>query len=427
VNRFTENQTKLEFNVPPTFSTIEAERQHRKERLLRIARLWQAGLFRGRGRAHHGPGPELLDHFWVNPFGMNFPPHPSLRFDSRQPRGSGRRSKRPVNRAAFVIHAAVHAARPDVIAAAHAHSVYGKAFSSLGRNSTRSPRRLLLLRGSRSRHRWCGRIVLDEESGRILAKGLGDKKAAIHQNHGLFTVGQSVDRSAWWFITMERTCQAQLCRGGRHTILRTPTTRATPVSRLVSLAGWFSFQPLWDDIVKTDPELLTKYRRVRAAQQNRTRLRLWGHALLATLRANGLTTCFANPGTSEMHFVRRTRRRPEVRAILCLFEGVATGAADGYARVTRQPAATLFAPGTGTRQRLGESAQRASANVPVLNIVGDHATYHATYDAPLQSNIEALASTLEGWHRRTTNLTTSRLIRARPLAPRTDLPVRSRR
>ena len=72
-----------------------------------------------------------------------------------------------------------------------------------------------------------GRIVLDEESGRILAKGLGDKKAAIHQNHGLFTVGQSVDEAAWWFITMERTCQAQLLgRGGRDAAARERRRRA---------------------------------------------------------------------------------------------------------------------------------------------------------------------------------------------------------
>jgi len=127
------------------------------------------------------------------------------------------------------------------------------------------------------------------------------------------------------------------------------------------------------------------------------------HALLATLRANGLTTCFANPGTSEMHFVAGLDDVPEVRAILCLFEGVATGAADGYARVTRQPAATLLHLGPGLANGWANLHNARRANVPVLNIVGDHATYHATYDAPLQSNIEALASTLEGWHRRTTN------------------------
>jgi ribulose-5-phosphate 4-epimerase/fuculose-1-phosphate aldolase len=102
-----------------------------------------------------------------------------------------------------------------------------------------------------------GRIVLDEESGRILAKGLGDRKAAIHQNHGLFTVGQSVDEAAWWFITMERTCQAQLLAEAAGTPLHVNAddARYTREQSGFPLAGWFSFQPLWDDIAKTDPEL----------------------------------------------------------------------------------------------------------------------------------------------------------------------------
>jgi len=128
-----------------------------------------------------------------------------------------------------------------------------------------------------------------------------------------------------------------------------------------------------------------------------------------------------------MHFVAGLDDVPEVRAILCLFEGVATGAADGYARVTRQPAATLLHLGPGLANGWANLHNARRANVPVLNIVGDHATYHATYDAPLQSNIEALASTLEAGIVERRTLTTSRLIRARPLAPRTDLPVRSRR
>lgn len=124
------------------------------------------------------------------------------------------------------------------------------------------------------------------------------------------------------------------------------------------------------------------------------------HALLATLTANGVTTCFANPGTSEMHFVAGLDDFAEVHGILCLFEGVATGAADGYARVTGRPAATLLHLGPGLANGWANLHNARRARVPVLNIVGDHATYHATYDAPLQSDIGALASAL-GWHRST--------------------------
>lgn len=125
------------------------------------------------------------------------------------------------------------------------------------------------------------------------------------------------------------------------------------------------------------------------------------HALLETLRANHVTACFANPGTSEMHFVAGLDDVPEVRAILCLFEGVATGAADGFARVSATPAATLLHLGPGLANGWANLHNARRARSPVLNIVGDHATYHGRFDAALQSDIEAVASALEGWYRRT--------------------------
>jgi acetolactate synthase-1/2/3 large subunit len=125
------------------------------------------------------------------------------------------------------------------------------------------------------------------------------------------------------------------------------------------------------------------------------------HALLATLRANKVTTCFANPGTSEMHFVAGLDDVAEMRAILCLFEGVATGAADGFARVTGTPAATLLHLGPGLANGWANLHNARRARVPLVNIVGDHATYHTQYDAPLQSDISSVAAALNGWQRRT--------------------------
>ena len=122
-------------------------------------------------------------------------------------------------------------------------------------------------------------------------------------------------------------------------------------------------------------------------------------ALLATLAANGVSVCFANPGTSEMHFVSGLDHA-DVRAVLCLFEGVATGAADGYARVSGRPAATLLHLGPGLANGCANLHNARRAHSPVVNIVGDHATYHAPLDAPLQSDIAAVASALEGWFRR---------------------------
>ena len=124
-------------------------------------------------------------------------------------------------------------------------------------------------------------------------------------------------------------------------------------------------------------------------------------ALLTTLVGAGVDVCFANPGTSEMHFVAALDDVTEIRAILTLFEGAATGAADGYARVTGRPAATLLHLGPGLGNGLANLHNARRARVPVVNIVGDHATSHARFDAPLQSDIAAIARPVSGWYRST--------------------------
>ena len=122
-------------------------------------------------------------------------------------------------------------------------------------------------------------------------------------------------------------------------------------------------------------------------------------ALIRTLVDAGVTTCFTNPGTSEMHFVAALDSVPEMRAVLGLFEGVATGAADGYARMADRPAATLLHLGPGLGNGLANLHNARRAKVPLVNIVGDHATDHVQYDAPLQSDIESVARNVSGWVR----------------------------
>ncbi|MCW5577326.1 MAG: acetolactate synthase large subunit [Dokdonella sp.] len=114
-------------------------------------------------------------------------------------------------------------------------------------------------------------------------------------------------------------------------------------------------------------------------------------ALMQTLADVGVEVCFSNPGTSEMHFVAALDSEPRMRAVLCLFEGVATGAADGYARMTGKPAATLLHLGCGLGNGLANLHNARKGKVPVVNIVGDHATWHVKYDAQLQSDIETVA------------------------------------
>ncbi|MEI4487531.1 acetolactate synthase large subunit [Frigidibacter sp. MR17.14] len=119
--------------------------------------------------------------------------------------------------------------------------------------------------------------------------------------------------------------------------------------------------------------------------------------LCETLLANGIDTCFANPGTSEMHFVAALDRQPRMRCVLGLFEGVVTGAADGYARMADRPAATLLHLGPGLANGLANMHNARRARTPMVNVVGDHATYHLALDAPLTSDIESLARPMSHW------------------------------
>jgi acetolactate synthase-1/2/3 large subunit len=120
-------------------------------------------------------------------------------------------------------------------------------------------------------------------------------------------------------------------------------------------------------------------------------------ALVGSLTRAGVDVCFMNPGTSEMHFVSALDAVPEMRGVLALFEGVATGAADGYARIAGKPAAVLLHLGPGLANGLANLHNARRAGTPVVVIVGAHATGHVRYDAPLQSDIEALARTVSGW------------------------------
>ena len=120
-------------------------------------------------------------------------------------------------------------------------------------------------------------------------------------------------------------------------------------------------------------------------------------SLLRTLVNAGVEVCFANPGTSEMHFVSAVDRVEGMRPVLGLFEGVVTGMADGYGRMAERPAATLLHLGPGLANGLANLHNARRAATPIVNIVGDHATYHAQYDAPLASDIVGFARPVSGW------------------------------
>jgi ribulose-5-phosphate 4-epimerase/fuculose-1-phosphate aldolase len=163
----------------------------------------------------------------------------------------------PVNTAAFVIHSQIHSARPDVISAAHAHSVHGKAWSSLQRSLDPLTQDACAFFGDHVVFDDYTGAVLDPEEGKRIAHALGGRKAAILANHGLLTVGHSVDEAAWWFITMERTCQAQLLAeaAGTPVLIRSDVAEKTAVQTGGHSAGWRQFPPLYDWISAVQPDL----------------------------------------------------------------------------------------------------------------------------------------------------------------------------
>ena len=122
-------------------------------------------------------------------------------------------------------------------------------------------------------------------------------------------------------------------------------------------------------------------------------------SLISTLIDGGVDTCFINPGTSEIHLIAALDSVPEMRSVLCLFEGVATGCADGYARMTGEPAATILALGPGLGNGMANLHNGGKAHSPIVNIVGEHATYHLQYDTPLMADVAGLARPISDWVR----------------------------
>jgi ribulose-5-phosphate 4-epimerase/fuculose-1-phosphate aldolase len=166
--------------------------------------------------------------------------------------------KHAVNRAAYVLHAAVHSARPDVVAAAHAHSVYGKAFSALGVPLAPLTQDACVFYENNvviAEHG--GAVVFETSAGADFARAFGNNRAAIHQNHGHFTVGASVDEAVFWYVCFERCAQAQLMAMAAGTPKLVPHANAlyTRENAGSAAVGWTHFQPLWQEICRTDPEL----------------------------------------------------------------------------------------------------------------------------------------------------------------------------
>ncbi len=246
------------FPGPPQFANVADERRHRKERLAASFRLFSKFGF-DEGVTGHitARDPEHTDHFWVNPFGVHYSEIRVSNLMLVNDKGEIVEGKHPLNGAAFAIHSQIHRARPDVIAAAHAHSLYGKTWASLGRPLDPITQDACAFFEDHAVFADFKGVVYEASEGERIAQTLGEKKAAILQNHGNLTVGCTVDEAVWWFITMERTCQAQLLAeaAGKPISIDRENALLTRAQVGNPLAGWFQFQPLWQMITKAQPDL----------------------------------------------------------------------------------------------------------------------------------------------------------------------------
>jgi ribulose-5-phosphate 4-epimerase/fuculose-1-phosphate aldolase len=244
---------------PPMFKTFAEERLHRKQRLASAFRLFAKFGF-SEGVAGHitARDPELLDHFWVNPFGMHFAHIRASDLVLVDEKGEVVEGNRPINEAAFAIHSRVHRARPDVIGAAHAHSLYGKTWSSLGRLLDPLTQDACAFYDDHSLFSEYSGVVYGTSEADRIAEALGHRKAIILQSHGLLTVGSTVDEAAWYFISMDRSCQSQLLAEAAGSPAKISHESALVAQKQVGnpRVAWFQYQPLWDLITREQPDLL---------------------------------------------------------------------------------------------------------------------------------------------------------------------------
>jgi ribulose-5-phosphate 4-epimerase/fuculose-1-phosphate aldolase len=249
---------QLYLPLPPTFSSVEEERMHRKVRLAAAFRMFsKAGLDEGVAGHVTARDPEFTDSYWVNPFGMHFSMIKQSDLVRVDHQGDVVEGDRAVNGAAVAIHCAVHAARPDVIAAAHAHGPYGKTLSALEMGIEPLTQDACAFYEDFGVYDSYSGVVLDPEEGRRIGQALGDHKAVILRNHGMLTVGESVESAAWWFLTLERPAQSQLMAYAAGTPRRIGHEEAGQTRGQIGfeLAGWFQFQPIWERVERDNPDI----------------------------------------------------------------------------------------------------------------------------------------------------------------------------
>ncbi|MGE0797903.1 MAG: class II aldolase/adducin family protein [Lautropia sp.] len=248
----------------PAFASVREERLHRKQRLAAVFRIFAKFGFSD-GVAGHVTvrDPEFPRTFWLNPFGVHFSHVKVSNLIRCDESGTVVEGHHPVNAAAFALHANVHKHHPEIVASAHTHAPMGRAWAALARQLDPINQDACAFYGSHALSDGYGGIPVEYRQGAVDTSNLGNHKALIMKNHGLLTVGRTVDEAAWWYIAMERCCQVQLLveasvGGNRERIPLIPHDEAQSAHDIIGTpyAGWFNFQPLYQQIVQEQPDCL---------------------------------------------------------------------------------------------------------------------------------------------------------------------------
>ncbi|KAF2096452.1 class II aldolase/adducin domain protein [Rhizodiscina lignyota] len=251
---------RLNFPKPPKFEDKYEEREYLKGRLAAAFRIFGKYGF-DEGVAGHITLRDPVEPrtFWVNPFGVAF--SMIKRSDLIRVNEEGKvidgGECRLLNTAAYMIHHAIHEARPDVLCAAHSHSIYGRSFCSLGKPLDIITQDSCAFYQDHVVYDSFNGIVFAEEEGQNIAKALGDKKAALLQNHGLLTCADSIEAAVFWFVSLEKCCHAQLMAdaaavgtGGKTIKIDEEDAKYTYKAVGSPMAGWFAAKPMFDVIHK---------------------------------------------------------------------------------------------------------------------------------------------------------------------------------
>ena len=261
VSIYQPKQEGLIFPQVPTFATHAEERQHRKERLVAACREFAVQGF-DYGFAGHLTirDPEFPELYWTNPMCVHFSQVKISNLILADHKGKVVEGNYALNRAGFVLHAAVHEAHPDILAMCHAHTVYGTAFAALGRpldpitqDAAAFFEDHVVIKDE------AGQVAVEEKAGMSVCDYFKGVKAAIHQNHGLLTASRhSIESAAFWFIALERCCQQQLlveATGIKPVMVSPERSRYSREHVGSEYIGWLHFQPIYEHIAKTQPDM----------------------------------------------------------------------------------------------------------------------------------------------------------------------------